>query len=400
LLQAIGAALAGPSAIRELLPVTEGWVRRGSAYGEIIAELVATKGDEQAVKGRPLTKPITARYIVTGAEPENLPEALGDRYFYTVPTILPWSGEGEAKEKEAATKDLKRLQQTAYAEHKQGWLTCGYGSFRRLSGGGQAADRILYAERISARFITLFREDAALTNTTDWLIKLHNLAREEDQANERALHHIKEAFATELFPERAELIVNARSCLLKIANQEPITLRDLSDGYRSMVALAIDLLRWLITAFPDASTPRECDGVVLIDDLDAHLHPLWQRQIGHWLRQKFPNLQFIVATHSPFLAQVADVDESGLAVHTNDGEVSGNIRLIKTETGVEILKAIDPVQDLRIDQILQTPLFDLDSLYSPITEAKFQRHEELNQEKHAGNTLTPAEVTEYEQLTI
>lgn len=399
LLQAIGVTLAGPSAIRELVPVAENWVRRGQPYGEMIAELIGTEGDAQ-IAGRPSKKPLHARYIVTGDDPERLPESFQEKYYYSVPTIVPWSGEGSSKEKEAGTKDMKRLQQTAYAEGRVGWLACGYGPFRRLSGGGQEADRILYAERISARFITLFREDAALTNTTEWLIKLHNTAREGDTANEQALQHIKHAFAKDLFPKPVELLVDARSALLRIEQGEPVPLHQLSDGYRSMLALALDLLRWLLQAFPDAVNPLECYGVVLIDELDAHLHPNWQRQIGYWLRQKFPNIQFIVATHSPFLAQVANGDETGTAIAEGDNEVSGVIRLIETEDGVQALSNLESVQDLRVDQILMSPLFDLESLYSPKTEEKLKKHDELNIKKESGEELTAVESDEYHQLEL
>lgn len=399
LLQAIGVTLAGPSAIRELLPVAENWVRRGEPYGELIAELLWTEGDSQ-IAGRPSKKPLHARYLVTGNDPEQLPESLQERYFYSVPTIVPWSGEGTPKEKEAGTKDMKRLQQTAYAEGRGGWLACGYGPFRRLSGGGQEADRILYAERIAARFITLFREDAALTNTTEWLIKLHNTAREGDSVSEQALQHIKQAFARDLFPKPVEILVDARSALLQIDQDDPIPLQQLSDGYRSMLALALDLLRWLIQAFPDAVNPMECYGVVLIDELDAHLHPNWQRQIGYWLRQKFPNIQFIVATHSPFLAQVADGDESQVDLDTSEDQIPGVVRLVETENGVKTLTNLEPVQDLRVDQILMSPLFELDSLYSPKTEEKLQKHEELHIKKTSGEGLSLIEEKEYHQLEL
>jgi len=46
--------------------------------------------------------------------------------------------------------------------------------------------------------------------------------------------------------------------------------------------------------------------VVLIDEIDAHLHPEWQREIGFWLRRHFPNIQFFVTTHSPIICQAAD----------------------------------------------------------------------------------------------
>lgn len=402
LLQAIGVALAGPAAVRELLPVADGWVRRDHPYGEIVAELLWTKGDSLPPipkQGKPKTKtPYSARYIVTGDDPEQLPESLTDRYYYTVPTIIPWSGEGDKKQRENATKDIKRLQQTAYAEGKNGWLACGYGPFRRLSGGGQEADRILYSERISSRFITLFREDAALTNTTEWLLRLHNTAREGDRKSESALKQVRDAFANNLFPEATELLIDAKSVLLKVGNRNPTPLSDLSDGYRSMLALGIDLLRWLIKAFPDEADSINCHGVVLIDELDAHLHPAWQRQIGYWLREKFPNLQFIVATHSPFLAQVADVDKSGLLEKYS--EDSSNTVLEYTDEGVKTRQNIEPVGDLRVDQILQTPLFDLDSLYSPVTEENLRLHQELFREKQSGKQLSEEEEKKYEQLSI
>ncbi|MBI1882173.1 MAG: AAA family ATPase, partial [Chloroflexi bacterium] len=276
LLQAIGATLAGPAAVRELLPIAEGWVRRGEPYGEIIVELLWTERDA-LTQGKTRQRPYVARYVVTGDDPERLPKSLAEEHYHTVPILEPWSGEGAPKQREKVTKDMKQLQKTAYAEGKPGWLGCGYGPFRRLSGGSPDAEKILYRERKSARFVTLFREDAALTSVTEWLIKLHNTAREGDEKSARALQQIKDAFATKLFLEPARIDVDARSALLEIGAQKPTPLRDLSDGYRSMLALSIDLLRWLIDAFPEADNPMHCPGVVLIDELDAHLHPKWQQ---------------------------------------------------------------------------------------------------------------------------
>ncbi len=406
LLQAIGAILAGPSAVRELIPVAEGWVKRDQLYGEIIAELIWTEGDALppiSDMGRPKTRmPYTIRYIVTGEDPNRLPEErfLPERLSYTVPTLVPWSGEGSPKERGDLTKDLKRLQQTAYAEGKRGWLACGYGPFRRLSGGGQDADRILYSERISARFVTLFREDAALTNATEWLLRLHNTARENDKNSERALEYIKSAFAKDLLPEPCELIVNARAVYLKIGARQPVRFNDLSDGYRSMLAFGIDLMRWQLNSFPETEKPSHAAGVVLIDELDAHLHPDWQRKIGFWLREKFPKIQFIVATHSPFLAQVVDADQPELLRTSSENHrPKSNIVLKQTNEGVIADTDVEPVQGLSIDQILQTELFDMESLRSPITEKKLNTHEKLHRKK-SRERLTVEEQKEYEQLNL
>ena len=301
-----------------------------------------------------------------------------------MPTLVDWSGEGTPREREKVGKDMSRLKQTAYAEGKPGWLGCGYGPFRRLSGGSQDADRILYAERKSARFVTLFREDAALTNATKWLIDLYNTARDGDMDSERALAQVKIAFANELLPQPTMLHINARAALLQINDQRPVPFRDLSDGYRSMLALGIDLLRWLTDAFPDEDNPMNCPGVVLIDELDAHVHPTWQRQIGHWLRQKFPNLQFIVATHSSFLAQVAGP--------------GGNVVLEQTPDGVQPRSEVEAVETWRADQIL-TELFDLSSTQSPEVERKIQRYQKLHRKRQA-RQLSQAEEQEYKQLSL
>jgi hypothetical protein len=90
-------------------------------------------------------------------------------------------------------------------------------------------------------------------------------------------------------------------------------IEDLSDGYRSILSMTFELIRQLAEhwgldrVFNKDSSAVLASGIVLIDEVDAHLHPSWQRRIGLWLRQHFPNVQFIVTTHSPLICQAADV---------------------------------------------------------------------------------------------
>jgi len=365
LLQAIGVVLAGPEALRELLPVADGWVRQGQAYGEI---------EEKSYQ---------VRYLVTGKEPVSLPESFLE--YHTIPTITPWAGLDEAREQ--FITDMKFLTKTAYAEGQTGWLGCGYGPFRRLSGGGREADHILYGKRKSARFITLFREDAALTSAQSWLIELYNTAREGGAREARALEQVKAALADHLFPQPTQLHLNAREAWLQIGDKAPVHFQDLSDGYRSMLSTAIDLLYWLIKAFPDEPEPMKCPGVVLIDELDAHTHPGWQRHQGNWLRAKFPNIQFIVATHSPFLAQVAEHGEDNIVL-----EDRGSL-------GVLPRTNVEAVETWRVDQIL-TDLFDLPSTYHPEVEARLKRHQQLHQARQQARSLSPSDEQEYQRLTL
>jgi hypothetical protein len=400
LLQAIGAALAGPSAVRELLPAADGWARKGADWGEIVAEILWSQGD--SVTTRPRATPFSLRYLVSGSDPAKLPELLEERP--TLPEVVAWSGEGSPKDRENYTKDRKQLQQAAFAEDNQGWLACGYGPFRRLSGGAEYANQIVSRQRRSARFVTLFREDAALTNATAWLLDLYNAAKDNSVADAKKLEIVKKALSENLMPEPAELILTSRTAKLKRGEGSEVLFQDLSDGYRSMLALGIDLLRWLTQAFPEQPDPLSCAGVVIIDELDSHLHPEWQRKIGHWLREKFPRLQFIIATHSPFLAQVAgapteqnlsDPDQiSGLSDHED-----GNIKLSPSDHGVIFVPSKERVSLLQADQILQSELFALESLYSPKVEERLAQFRELRRKLRNGD-LSDAEKGQLEQLDL
>lgn len=82
----------------------------------------------------------------------------------------------------------------------------------------------------------------------------------------------------------------------------------LSDGEKCTLALLGDLARRLILANPCAKNPLEGFGIVLIDEIELHMHPSWQRRILHVLREVFPNIQFIVTTHSPQVLGEAGTD--------------------------------------------------------------------------------------------
>ena len=82
-----------------------------------------------------------------------------------------------------------------------------------------------------------------------------------------------------------------------------LDLSQLSDGERSFLAMVCDLGRRLALANPRLDKPLHGAGVVLIDELELHLHPKWQREVTEKLRKTFPNIQFIATTHSPFVIQ-------------------------------------------------------------------------------------------------
>lgn len=84
-------------------------------------------------------------------------------------------------------------------------------------------------------------------------------------------------------------------------NEVRLSVFNMSQGEKTLLALVSDIARRLVTLNPNSTKPLEGRGVVLIDELDLHLHPQWQRTIIKNLERTFPNIQFIVSTHSPLI---------------------------------------------------------------------------------------------------
>ncbi|MFJ9460161.1 AAA family ATPase [Kitasatospora sp. NPDC101447] len=231
-----------------------------------------------------------------------------------------------------------------------GWFLAGYGPFRRLTGGNEEDDRASrHAEEVGFRRIpdyanklfavrTLFNERDSLSEAVSWLIRLHMQRLEDLQRGEKKsgstdlLESIFALLQDGLLPDHYKVSrVDLQG--LWITNEETgrsTPLRQMSDGYRTVVALVLDIIRRMFAAYPypdlhrvvyenDTPTLRH-PGVVLIDEVDAHLHVSWQQRIGAWLKAHFPQVQFIVTTHSPYICQAAD--ENGLIRLPGPGETS------------------------------------------------------------------------------
>jgi predicted ATP-binding protein involved in virulence len=85
----------------------------------------------------------------------------------------------------------------------------------------------------------------------------------------------------------------------EIGEKIELSLNQLSSGYRNMLALVMDFARRLAQANPQMENPLEAEAVLMIDEIDLHLHPTWQQKIIPDLRKVFPNTQIIATTHSP-----------------------------------------------------------------------------------------------------
>jgi predicted ATPase len=134
----------------------------------------------------------------------------------------------------------------------------------------------------------------------DFMARYRLWAAEQNSAELSAFNRVLGTFLDGF----AEVAVEERPLRLTVKKAGArLSLQQLSDGERAFIAVLGDLVRRLALANPELANPLEGHGVVLIDELELHLHPRWQREVVEKLRTSFPNIQFIATTHSPFIIQ-------------------------------------------------------------------------------------------------
>ena len=178
----------------------------------------------------------------------------------------------------------------------------------RAAGGKSAA----YAEALIPR-------PMYLAQFADWMRVQEALGKEQGAAK-RHLQVLRSA-VDRFLPAYEDLRPADKESSRLLINQGGIALEvgQLSDGERGVLALVIDLARRLSQANPSLDDPlSEGHAVVLIDEIDLHLHPKWQRDIVHKLRAIFPQCQFIATTHSPQI--IGEVEHDRIQIIAN-GEV-------------------------------------------------------------------------------
>jgi predicted ATP-binding protein involved in virulence len=134
----------------------------------------------------------------------------------------------------------------------------------------------------------------------DWMRVQERLASEQPVAAKHL--EVLRSAVTQFLPNYGNLRpeTDNRSGLLIDHADITLGISQLSDGERGVLALVLDLARRMSQSNPTLDDPlREGEAVVLIDEIDLHLHPTWQRQIIHKLTNTFPRSQFIATTHSP-----------------------------------------------------------------------------------------------------
>lgn len=163
-----------------------------------------------------------------------------------------------------------------------------------------------------------------------------------------------------------------------------VGLYDLSLGYQTMLAWVVDLAIRMFWQNPDSDDPLTQPAVVIIDEIDLHLHPKWQRTLKQYLTHHFPATQFICTAHSPFMAQASE-DENLCVLH--------EIKLTPVISEVKIDNDPTIVKGWRIGQIIKSDLFGV-----PETSFKIEKWRDERREILDNPEQTPADKIRLEEL--
>jgi len=172
---------------------------------------------------------------------------------------------------------------------------------RQLPGQPRSLPESKPFDRSLAYGRALHDREVELREFMHWFRTQEKLGTANEPHRLKVLDSLREV-VTELMPEFTRLRVEEEPRLGFVVNKQDqaLYLHQLSDGERGLLALVFDLTRRLAIANPESSDPiAEGIALVMIDEIELHLHPKWQREILGRLRQVFPNCQFVVTTHSP-----------------------------------------------------------------------------------------------------
>lgn len=225
---------------------------------------------------------------------------------------------------------------------------------------------------------SLFAVEAPLCDAEDLLFRLEFYSMREDRNAKKLLSNLKSLLA-EILPDikksddikilgpASPIAPPSATGIQVTTSYGPVSIRQLSLGYQTMLAWTVDIALRLLTHFPDSPNPLLEPAIVIVDEIDLHLHPRWQRELPEHLIKHFPNIQFIATAHSPLMAQTS-LDHN-LAVLKRLGDHA------------QILNDPFVISDWRLDQVITSDLFEYTSSRPPEVEKAMNRWQDLTQKE-------------------
>jgi len=233
--------------------------------------------------------------------------------------------------------------------------------------------------------VSLFSNGVSLRDPQRLMLRLHyaSLRRAKGKSS-RQFERVKSALLR-LLPEvddvRIPLPKGSESARVEFKSKGAwIGIDGLSLGYQTFAAWTVDFASRLFEWYPRAADPLSQPAVCLVDEIDLHMHPVWQRRVMDHLSEVFPRTQFVATAHSPLVVQAA---------------AGANLAVLRWRNGeVEIENDPHVVEGWRIDQLVTSDLFGLESARSPKVEAAMRDRVRLLQKP----SLTSREKQRLERL--
>lgn len=310
ILQALGLALAGPRSTG-FVPSLAGWISNGLPSADIKASLAVSSSDSFQPTLDSSSEPKAWMHF----------ERAQQLNFEQNQEPLEPEFTGEGLDSLARTGGTSSVRSAPF-----GWFYAGYGPFRHLGSAGSWGNRRPSSSKLALQVASLFDESVSLVDAVDWLIEQRLYQLEKRPGATSLLNTAITLLNDGLLPDGFRISKVTSAGLLIAHQNSEFSLRDMSDGYRAVTALVVDIVRQMHLAYrgklklthEDGVPALSYPGVVLIDEVEAHLHVSWQQNIGIWLKGHFPGIQFIVTTHSPYICQSAD--PGGLILLPGPGE--------------------------------------------------------------------------------
>lgn len=263
ILKSIGLVMAGSDALPELIGNPDDWIAKGSEQGEIVAEIETASGKKREI------------------------------------SLLIKRGEGLTKFIKRSSDTLSLLND-ALEHTTRSYLTIGFGASRSLSEPGLSNKSNSSRTHARARsMLSLFDPSARLNPLESWAMQL------DYSTDGSGLNVIRDVLSDFLPEVKFSHIDKQLGALIFETKDGKVPLRSLSDGYQSVAAWVGDLLYQITNTFGDYKNPLSARGLLIIDEIDLHLHPKWQRRLLNFLEDRLPKMQLVVTTHSVVTAQQA-----------------------------------------------------------------------------------------------
>ncbi|MFK7749606.1 MAG: AAA family ATPase [Kordia sp.] len=259
---------------------------------------------------------------------------------------------GKGNEEEYSVTFSKRKNEIKASIQKPPAFIIGYGSTRLLPIGN------LQPEKEHPSYIkikNLFDASISLSDAKEWFLNSNRKTFNEVSKTLKNLLLLDDLDSIKRSPKKKEIYIKYHH------SGDQINIKHLSDGYKSIFAIAIDMI---YTLSQENIVYELAEGIVLVDEIGTHLHPRWKMEIVERLRNTFPKIQFIITTHEPLCLR---------------GLKGNEVVVLKRdeENAIIALSDLPDPSSLRIDQLLTSEYFGLNSTMDIKTELLFKEYYEL-----------------------